>query len=372
VRGVRTLGGVHPLDALPDSPCRPPTDPFAAATPTRARAALAEIGGLVPAVAGRRELPVEIADVLSTLTGTCLPARLGGAGRPLTELVRLVEAVSRVDAGVGWCLFILGSAPWLWRCADDRLLAEIGPHTRLAGSLAPAGTARRTRSGYVVDGSWPFGSAVGVAHQVVVRAVVPDEGPRCLVVPRADVTTRPWDGAGLALSGSGAFRLDEVEVPAYRVLGDLDGPSRWPELCTPFRATFAAGAAVLIGIAAAAVAEVARAHRPGIDALVGWAASTVQAARAALTDAVRRVQAGGNPYAQAGLRLAVVRVREYCLDVVDRLHLAAGAAVTAGTSVLGRLFADAHTASQHKMFGGDVDRLGGAALLGRPDPTGHL
>lgn len=351
--------------------------------------ALRDLRRHLPNLADRRDLPDEIADLLSEhcLTSLCLPAARGGQGQPLSTLLRAVERVSALDAGVGWCLFILGSAPWLLCHAEEALAAEVfsDPTARVGGSLAPTGTARRVGNGYLLDGRWSFGSGVSTCDWVVVRAVLADAGPDAsalFVVPREQVTTEPWDGLGLSTSGSGAFGLRSVTVPGHRLIPRIDGPARWPEFefRLPFRATFAAGAAVLLGIADQMLAEfVALAAGAGpwsgqarVHGLVGRATGAVNAARFTLYESVRQLEQAcvdGTPSARsrAQARVAVVRVREYCLDVVDEIHLAVGASGVSGRARFARLFLDAHTASQHKMFSADVDQLAGAVLLGHRD-----
>ncbi|MDX2547630.1 acyl-CoA dehydrogenase family protein [Streptomyces sp. WI04-05B] len=347
------------------------------------------------------DFPEEVADLLSRsgLTALCLPRRYGGRGGRLRDLVTAVERVATVDAASAWCLFIMGTAPWLLCHATPELVAEVyaRPDTRIGGALAPTGTVRRGDDGYVVEGRWAFGSGVNSCQWVAVHAVFADEPvPRSafVVVPTSEIAYRePWDGLGLASSGSGLFAVDALTVPAHRVVSSLSGPPAWPDLVfrMSFRATFAACAAVPLGIATEMLTtftDHARSKRPTFgnglladqphaQALVAESWGTVHAARALLYQSVDRLEeacADGTPSVrhQAELRIAMNTVRAGCLRVVDRLHLAAGGGAAKRESRFARLLCDAHTASQHAMFGAELTALSGAVLLGRDVPEGLL
>lgn len=352
-----------------------------------------EIGG---------DLPLGVAELLTKhrLTSLCLPERLGGRGGSLGNLVIVVERVAAVDAATGWCLFIMATAPWLLCHATPQLTGEVfaDPEARIAGGLAPTGTARTVeRGGYVVDGRWAFGSGVNRADWVVVHVTLPEHTTArsaFALIPASEVSYRePWDGLGLDASGSGAFGIEHLMVPAGRFLSDVSGPATWPEpmFRMSFRATFAAGAAVLLGIASHALEEftsLAAQKRPTYGrglladqdrtrALVADCWAQVSAARFLLHQSVLGLEAAcadGAPSVrlQAELRIAICTVRQLCLSVVDRLHFSAGGSAAQHSSGFAKLLRDAHTASQHHMFGDDVRELAGAVLLGHTEDGARL
>ncbi|MFI9643398.1 acyl-CoA dehydrogenase family protein [Micromonospora sp. NPDC051925] len=348
------------------------------------------------------DLPLWAADLLSRtgLVDLCLPHRLGGAGADLVDLVTTVERVSAVDAATGWCLFIYGTSPWLFAQAPADLTAEIfaRPGTRVAGALAPTGAVRRDGDELLLDGRWAFGSGVNAAHWVALHAVLADTHPArsvFAVLPALDITSRePWDGLGLACSGSGMIGVRQVRVPVRRIIAGTTGPSAWPEPAfrMHFRATFAACSAVLLGIASAALddfVELAGRKRPtfggGLLAqqpltqhVVAECWGALHSARALLYQSVERVQdacdtgAGPTILDQARLRIAMNNVRSACLSVVDRLHHAAGGGAALRANRFAQLLRDAHTASQHHMFSMEITGLAGAVLLGRDVSEGQL
>ena len=354
------------------------------------------------ALAEACELPTAVADLLSRsgLVDLCVPRRFGGGDGDLADLVAAVERVATVDAATGWCLFIFGTAPWLFAHAGVDLVAEVyaRPGVRVAGALAPTGTLRRADDGFVLDGRWAFGSGVSVCDWVAVHAILADAPePRSAfaVLPAADIGYRePWDGLGLTASGSGVFGIRERFVPAYRLIAGMAGPAAWPEpqFRMSFRATFAACAAVLLGIAADALETFIGfagskrptyghgllAEQPQVQALVARCWGGLASARALLYQTVLEVRAacdgGAAPTSrqQAQLRIAMNGVRATCLSIVDSIHLAAGGGAAVHTDRFARLLRDAHTASQHHMFSDDLSSVAGAVLLGLDVPQGQL
>lgn len=342
------------------------------------------------------DFPTNVARLLSEsgLTRLCLPRSMGGLGGSLTDLVTAVERVSCVDASTGWCLFILATAPWLLCHAQPDLAGEVyaDPESRVAGALAPTGTLRPHGDGCVLNGRWTFGSALNACHWVALHAVLEGTEPlrsAFAVLPVAEVTVRePWDGMGLQTSGSGAFGVADVVVPARRLIPGLSGPRIWPDAAfrVPFRATFAACAAVLLGIAGEMLdvfIEHARHKRstfgsgvlgrqPHVRQLVAEAWAAVSAARTLLYDAIRAVEETPDCRRQAELRIAMNNVRQSALDVVGQLHLAAGGGAALRESRFAVLLRDAHTASQHHMFSTEVGALAGGVLLGFEMGEGQL
>ncbi|HEX3786520.1 MAG TPA: hypothetical protein VHW44_01555 [Pseudonocardiaceae bacterium] len=345
---------------------------------------LAELVGPGPRYPG--DLPPEVARLLSAsrLTALCLPERLGGDGRGLIDLVDAIERVATVDASTAWVLFITATAPWLLAHADPAAVAEVyaDPGTRIAGALAPTGTAAQRDGGYLVTGRWAFGSGVGSCDWVAVHVrLAGGDGSAFALVPAAAVAYQePWDGFGLRSTGSGAFGIEDEFVPAYRMVFQLDG-SRWPEplFRLPFRTTFAAAAAVLLGVASRALTEfmmLATTKKPTfgrarladqarVQALVAETSGALWAARAVLRESVGLLtEHGPDDLLRARSRIAINQVRATCVEVVGRLHAAAGSAAVGDTSVFVRALRDVHTAAQHYLFSDEINELAGVVLLG--------
>jgi alkylation response protein AidB-like acyl-CoA dehydrogenase len=310
-----------------------------------------------------------------------------------------VEQLAAVDAATAWCTFIMGTAPWLLCRAAPELVDEVysRPDSRIAGALAPTGTLRRCDDGFTLTGRWTFGSALNACDWVAVHAIVAEEGERrstFALVPTADLSYRePWDGMGLRASGSGAFGITELLVPRHRLVPSFSSPPNWPDpvFRVPFRATFAACAAVLLGIATEALAVFtdyapqkrgafgtgALSQLPHVQSLVAECWGDLHSARALLHATVGELEDACRadapaPRQQAQLRIAMNTVRSNCLSVVDRIHHAAGGSAAVDSSRFAQLLRDVHTASQHHMFSGAITALAGSVLLGETAPEGQL
>jgi alkylation response protein AidB-like acyl-CoA dehydrogenase len=159
----------------------------------------------------------------------------------------------------------------------------------------------------------------------------------------------------------------------------------------PFRATFAACAAVLVGIATEALAVFTDyvptkrgaygagplSQLPHVQSLVAECWGDLHGARALLHATVGELEdacqdGAPTPRQQAQLRIAMNTVRANCLRVVDRIHHAAGGSAAVDGSRFAQLLRDAHTASQHHMFSEAITGLAGAVLVGETVPEGHL
>jgi len=340
-----------------------------------------------------------VAELLSSsgLVSLCLPARLGGGGAGLLTLVDAVESVATVDASVAWCLFITATAPWLLAHADTWAVEEVyvNPGARIAGALAPTGTAQRDGDDFVVNGRWAFGSGVSTCHwlAVHVRLVGEDDSAFALVPADAVAYREPWDGLGLWGTGSGAFGIEDARVPPHRMIRRLDGAASWDEepFRLPFRATFAAAAAVLLGLAAGALhsfVELASAKTPTfgrrrladdprVQLLVSDLTGELLAARASLRASVQLlcksvVEGKADDLLRAQLRVAVNHARRASIHVIDGVHGAAGSTAIDGSSIFARALRDVHTAGQHYLFSDEIGELAGSVILGNPADEARL
>lgn len=379
---ARRLEPGVPLEEVLDTVC----------TEVRRQSAWLEITG---------DFPVEVARLLSDsgLTALCLPQTLGGSASGLRDLVTAVEQLAAVDAATAWCTFIMATAPWLLCRAAPELVSEVYPRpdSRVAGVLAPTGTLSRCDGGFTLTGRWTFGSAVNACDWVAVQAVFAEEAQHrsaFALVPTTDLSYRePWDGMGLRASGSGAFGITDLLVPRHRLVPSLSSPPAWPEpvFRLPFRSTFAACAAVLLGIATEALAVFteyapqkrgtfssgALSRQQYVQSLVAESWGALHAARALLYLTVGELEKAcavgmPTPRQQAQLRIAMNTVRSNCLGVVDRIQHAAGGSACQDGSRFALLLRDAHTASQHHMFSEAITALAGSVLLGETVPEGQL
>jgi alkylation response protein AidB-like acyl-CoA dehydrogenase len=198
----------------------------------------------------RDEYPVEI------IRGMCgpelgiqmafMPEELHGMGGGSFDLYRLCEQMARIDVGIATGLFatFLGSEPisvggteeqkqrWLTRIADEGIIMAYGATEPAAGSDLGALRTTATRVekdgqlvGYRLNGAKQWISNGGFADLYTILANAPG-GPTWFVVDKGTPglsAGKPEDKHGIRASNTAALALDEVEVPADRVVGLVEG-----------------------------------------------------------------------------------------------------------------------------------------------------
>ncbi|MFZ5656977.1 MAG: acyl-CoA dehydrogenase family protein [Pseudomonadota bacterium] len=213
------------------------------------------------------------------LGGLTVPVHLGGLGQGLLGMAAVTEALGRACASTAMCygMHCVGTAVIAAKATppqEERYLRPIarGEHlTTLA--LSESGTGahfflprvrmQRGAGGFVVSGRKQFVTNGGHADSYVVSTSVedrPDEDAAygefsCLVVEAGDAGVEwgaPWRGFGMRGNSSRPMQLDDVRVPAMRLLG-REGDQTWYvfEVVAPYFLTAMAG--TYLGVARAAL-----------------------------------------------------------------------------------------------------------------------
>ncbi|MEO1064353.1 MAG: acyl-CoA dehydrogenase family protein [Actinomycetota bacterium] len=175
-----------------------------------------------------------------------IPEAYGGMGGGSFDVYRVCELMAGVDVGVatGVLATFLGSDPivyggteeqqkrWLSRIAEEGLLMAYGATEPEAGSdLGSLRTvAERIEEdgevvGYRITGNKQWISNGGYADLYTILALTPD-GPTWFVVDRDTPGFshgKPEDKHGIRLSNTAALALQDVEVPADRIVGEAEG-----------------------------------------------------------------------------------------------------------------------------------------------------
>jgi alkylation response protein AidB-like acyl-CoA dehydrogenase len=386
------------------------TDPAAALAAARElaprlaeRAAEHDRAGTFPAA--------DFADLRAAgLLGLMVPPRLGGPGAGFADYAEVAMAlgagagatalVFNMHASVTGALaqtpddvaralgvpksyFAMRDAA-LRRAADGALFA-VAMSERGAGSrLSKLTTAYEpVAGGFRIRGSKTFVSGAGHADLYLVAARrdgVTDAasppaggGPQVshFLVPAGPGLTveRTWDSMGMRATGSDDLHL-AVEVGADALLGGLEGLTLLLAQVMP-QWLVASYAAVYVGVARSAVDAAADHLRsrglqrlPAVRARVGRAEARVEAARLAVLEAARRVDAApGTPETNRWVWRAKLLAGETAMEVGASMLEAAGTSATRRGSPLERIFRDARCGSLQPATS-DVcaDWLGAAAL----------
>jgi isovaleryl-CoA dehydrogenase len=209
-----------------------------------------------------------------------VPEKYGGHGEGLYGMVLVSEALARESPSTALCfaMHCVGTAVIAARATDAQAAAYLEPiaageHiTTLALSepgtganfYLPQAELRHTDGGFTLRGTKSFITNGGRADSYVTS--VASEGAEggvfsCVLVEAGDPNLawgEPWDGFGMRANSSLTLQLEDVPLPAGRLLG-REGDQLWYvfEIIAPFFLMAMAG--TYLGVAAAALDE-ARTH----------------------------------------------------------------------------------------------------------------
>jgi alkylation response protein AidB-like acyl-CoA dehydrogenase len=380
--------------------------------------ALAAATRLVPRFAARAggydrdgAFPVDdFADLRQAgLFGLMVPARLGGLGAGFAEYAAVAHELARGNgatalvfnmhasvtgalAGVPDTLIEALGVPESFLQARDRVLADAARGAWYAVAMSERGVGSRLSQlstmysredgGFRIKGAKTFvsGSGNADAYLVAARSVAdPSLVSQFLVPADADgITVDPtWDALGMRATASNDVHLD-VLVAEDALLGGVEGLALVVAQLMPHWMV-ASYAAVYVGVAQAAVDGAVEhlnqrnlAHLPAVRARIGRADAAVAAARLAVEEAARRVDAApGEPATNRWVWRAKLLAGTTAADVAASMLEAAGTSATRRGHPLERLYRDARCGSLQPATS-DVcaDWLGVAALGGDPDADG--
>ena len=257
------------------------------------------------------------------------PARWGGHEADPRDLYESIMMVASACGSTGWTFGILAVHAWEMALFGDELLEEIwgeNPDSWISSSYSPGGELVPVKSGHRLTGRWKFSSGCEHANWAVLGSFI-DRGENQhaerfhVVVPRSDYEIRDtWNTVGLRGTGSNDIVIDDVFVPAHRMLamrsihegenmpGHEDNAS--PLYRMPFASMFInVITAPIIGMAEAMLAEGVTRSKTRVSALgptlttdpwtiatLARAASQIEAARVQLLrnigDLYETVQSG--------------------------------------------------------------------------------
>ena len=164
------------------------------------------------------------------------PRAFGGYEAGFEVFADVVSRIARGDGSTGWVFSVCAVHQWLIGLFPVEAQEEVWgdtPDAFAAGSYAPAGKASPVDGGYRMSGSWSFASGCDTSDWLLLGALFPSvDGaspptPGFFLVPKAQYAIDPdtWHTAGLAGTGSRTVHLDDVFVPAHRVMSFATGTS---------------------------------------------------------------------------------------------------------------------------------------------------
>jgi alkylation response protein AidB-like acyl-CoA dehydrogenase len=360
------------------------------------------ITGMRDDIERERRLPMPLVETLRDLGffSLCLARAYGGPELSLTDFIRVVEAVGRLDGSVAWCVTNGAACAWFSGFLPGDFAHRVFVEERavVAGNLGAIGKAVQVSGGYRVTGHWAYAS--GILHSgwtaggcVVLDGDAPRLGAdgaaetRVVFFPTAMAEViDTWHVGGLRGTGSNDYRVANLFVPVSHTMTFSDPPRLPGPLYALPRHTFLAAtiAAVPLGIARAAldafrdlsagktprIGSALLCDRPVIQSAVGRAEAQLRSARAFLFEACDEAwsaTSAGVPLTleqRAAVRLACAQVAETAKAVVQLVYDAGGGTSVYESCPLQRCFRDVHTASQHVQVQSVNFETGGRVMLG--------
>lgn len=312
------------------------------------------------------------------------PADLGGFEPRPSEIIDVIQKLSRADASTGWSIMAStsGTGTMLALLPEEgaRAIAE-SANPLLAGQGAPSGTARRVDGGYEVQGRYQFasGSAYAgwflAAYRMLDEAGKPqldDRGQPMVgfgVVPRDGVELLGgWDVMGLVATGSFDYEVLTQVVPEHFINPGGMGALRGGSLYTMgLKSLPGVGhGAWALGVMQRALEEfpklAATMKRPPagplnkhteIQAKVARLHAKYKSARAFMHDAFESLYEADRQGTEisdemkADCRVAATHAVYTSAEVVREIYLDCGSVGLRNHGVIQRLFRDSHAGTQH-------------------------
>jgi alkylation response protein AidB-like acyl-CoA dehydrogenase len=335
------------------------------------------------------------------------PKRYGGMEVDFRTKLEVTSALARGCGSTAWTTNLINVCHWfvgMWNeQAQDDVWGE-NPDNRVAGVLAPTGTAEAVDGGYRVNGRWEW--CTGCLHAKWALLGLPimgadgqlaDQG--LILVPMSELRIEnTWFVAGMKGTGSNTVVADGVFVPAHRFVsvfkllgGENDNPHKDEVL---YRAPFMPGGTIILagphlGLARAALDLViekaskrgiaytcydVQADAPTTQLSVAKAASLIDVAellayRAAAEIDEAAIEGVLPEYAaRARSRMDTVQAVGYAREAIRELITTHGASSFAEASPLQRIWRDSEVASRHAIVNPAIGaEVYGRALLGFTD-----
>ncbi len=359
------------------------------------------------AMAARRIPDETIADIISSgLLRASLPARFGGYELPFGTHTSIAMELARHCPATGWVSGILASHNW-WLgkyhpAAQEEIWAD-GPDALVAAAFACSkGGTVAEGDGYRVNGEWLWCSGIDNCDWAIVvgpikTATGTDHGMALL--DKTQFTVRDvWESPGLKATGSNNVVVDDVLLPAHRVISvdemnTKDSPGRVLNGSATYRlptlGVFAYSvAAPVIGMASGTLdafvagmrerlqfmADTRIAREPTMQIRVSESSAEIDSAKLVYRDEINKLrQAAEQDRALTAAELARIQrncgyIAKLCKTATYRLVEALGAGGLDSTSLVHTGYADVLAGTAHKALAFDFNLPPyGAALFGLND-----
>jgi alkylation response protein AidB-like acyl-CoA dehydrogenase len=348
----------------------------------------------------RRQMPQRLVAAMADagLFRLSMPRALGGPELdPLTQL-RVVEALSMIDASVGWTAYVgLHSgyfAAFLEPDVARDMYADLDAFT--GGATKADGTAVVVPGGYQVSGHWAFGSCCQHSRWIISGCTVVEDGsPRrrgdgsvetrlCYLPGDAVEVVDTWTTTGLRGTGSHDYTAKDVFVPSERTFNIESSPILSREPLYSMRNMYMVNHPGLpLGLARFAIDTVLALcagkqtrigsnlrEEPLTQLAIARAETLLGSARSFVFEVFDELwailQSGQTlpPRQKALFRLAICNAYEAGAEVVTLMYRTASGTALYASNPLDRCFRDMHTAAQHFIVSSKFAEAAGRVMLG--------
>jgi 3-hydroxy-9,10-secoandrosta-1,3,5(10)-triene-9,17-dione monooxygenase len=157
------------------------------------------------------------------------PKAFGGMELPFVAVVDIPAELARGCPSTAWNVGNVACHHWIlgyYEPETQREVWDANPDALIASSIAlAAGRARKAQGGFIVNGRWPFSSAVDNCDWNMLAVTVHDDDGktpidwRLCLVPKSDYEIiDTWYAMGMAATGSKDIAVSELFVPERRAL----------------------------------------------------------------------------------------------------------------------------------------------------------
>ncbi len=158
-----------------------------------------------------------------------LPEKWGGLEVTPQELFAAHMSIAEQDMSTAWVAGIIAVHAFQLAIMAEQAREDVysaGPDTLISSSYNPVGgKVEICDGGFMLSGRWGWSSGSAHCTWVLLGAIVPGEGYRTFLVPRADYEIEDtWFVYGLQATGSNDIVIEEpVFVPDHRTHKQMDG-----------------------------------------------------------------------------------------------------------------------------------------------------
>lgn len=211
-----------------------PLQPSADTLLKRARAMVPVLREREAAAITARQVPaVTIAEIQEAGFFKVLqPKRYGGFEMSPAVYCEIARTLAEGCMGSAWVYGVVAVHNWQLALFDPRAAEDVwgdDGNVRMSSSYMPTGKATKVEGGYRFSGRWAFSSGSAHCQWVILGAnMVAQDGddqpePYNFLLPRSDYAiVDTWHTMGLCPTGSNDIVVDDVFVPAHRVIRERD------------------------------------------------------------------------------------------------------------------------------------------------------